>query len=230
MKIFGLNIYKQPFLKWLSIFVSSVTRNRLIRAYFAGERCPKLQIGCGYNFLPGWLNSDFIPGKGVIHIDATKKLPFPDACFDCLFTEHMIEHIPVVDAASFLAECHRILKSGGTLRVSTPNIQFLKRLWTEPQDEVIRKYCEFAVATFVKFPKIVNPCVVINNFFYSWGHRFIFDEETLIFLLKEAGFAAVLRCEVGRSAHSELNNIEKHGSLIGDDFNRLETLVLEATK
>ena len=169
MKVFGLNIHKQPLLDRLAIITSSATRESFIKKYLAREPHPKLQIGCGYNLLPGWLNSDFMPRKGVIHIDATKKLPFPDACFDYLFTEHMIEHISVVDAALFLAECYRILKMGGTLRVSTPDIQFLKRLWAESQDQIIKEYSNFAVASFVKFPKIVNPCVVMNNFFYSWG-------------------------------------------------------------
>ncbi len=36
----------------------------------------KIQFGCGFNVVPGWVNVDLVPGrKGVFALDARKRLP-----------------------------------------------------------------------------------------------------------------------------------------------------------
>jgi hypothetical protein len=72
--------------------------------------------------------------------------------------------------------------------------------------------------------------IVINNFFRDWGHKFIHDESSLDYVLKQAGFNVVTRCEVGESEHPTLANLEHHDKEIGVDFNRLESIIMEATK
>jgi SAM-dependent methyltransferase len=53
--------------------------------------------------------------------------PFKGECFDLVLAGEVIEH--TFDDEWFLAECHRILKPGGFLIVSTPNLCFsLNRL------------------------------------------------------------------------------------------------------
>lgn len=52
------------------------------------------------------------------------KLPFPDKSFDLIFALEIIEHI--YDTDFFLAEIHRVLKVGGKLILSTPNLASLK--------------------------------------------------------------------------------------------------------
>jgi SAM-dependent methyltransferase len=59
-----------------------------------------------------------------IKVDITKELPFPSEVFDMAVAVEVMEHVhnhPV-----FFAECERILKKGGVLMVSTPNILSLK--------------------------------------------------------------------------------------------------------
>jgi len=48
-------------------------------------------------------------------------LPFADGTFDTLISLETIEHLP--QPVSFLAECRRVLKKGGTFVCSTPNSQ-----------------------------------------------------------------------------------------------------------
>ncbi len=71
---------------------------------------------------------------------------------------------------------------------------------------------------------------MINDFFRNFGHQFIYDPATLAHAFTGAGFTDVTPCDVGESRHDSLRGIEQHGRDLGDEFNRLETFVLEATK
>lgn len=47
------------------------------------------------------------------------RSPFPDASFDRVFLLDVLEHVR--EPASLLAECHRLLRPGGILTLSTPD-------------------------------------------------------------------------------------------------------------
>jgi ubiquinone/menaquinone biosynthesis C-methylase UbiE len=57
------------------------------------------------------------PAK-LIEMDA-RELQFPDGTFDLVFSFHALEHIPYPEKA--LAEMARVLRSGGTYLIGTPN-------------------------------------------------------------------------------------------------------------
>jgi hypothetical protein len=71
---------------------------------------------------------------------------------------------------------------------------------------------------------------VINNFVRNWGHEFIYDEKTLCNALERRGFCAITRCQPGESDDENLRGIESHGRRISEDFNRLESIVVQASK
>src|SRR5262245_36586564 len=128
-------------------------RPGLVAAYLEGSRTRKLQIGCGANLLQGWLNADFEPAaEGVIFVDARQRLPFVDATFDYVFSEHMLEHIDYLDGRVMLAECCRVLRPGGRLRIATPDLRFLIELYTPQKSDLQRRYMTWAASTF--FPEI----------------------------------------------------------------------------
>jgi SAM-dependent methyltransferase len=52
--------------------------------------------------------------------DMTRPLPWPDASFDLVLSVEGVEHLE--DAFSFIREMHRLLKPGGILIVTTPNV------------------------------------------------------------------------------------------------------------
>ena len=49
---------------------------------------------------------------------------FPDDTFSVIHFSHLIEHVP--DPAAFLAEVHRVLRPGGIVLVTTPNVAGLQ--------------------------------------------------------------------------------------------------------
>jgi len=207
-------------------------RNRsvIIKRYFNGRKVNKLQIGCQGQVVEDWLNVDLIPqSREVALMDATKPFPFENNVFQYIFSEHMIEHITFKEAEFMLKECYRIMKPGGVIRISTPNIQFLMDLYNNPKTEVQDGYIKQS-ATFIEGKMPLTATSVINNFFKDWGHQYIHDFESLELLLTNAGFVNVQQMEVGNSSNKALLNMEKHGNVIGQEFNLLESIVVEAIK
>jgi len=58
----------------------------------------------------GIANAAFVQGDGA-------RLPFADATFDLVFSHSVIEHVTTADG--YLRECHRVLRPGGVLYLST---------------------------------------------------------------------------------------------------------------
>ena len=56
--------------------------------------------------------------------DLTEPLPYDNCSFDIVIAIEVMEHI--LDHELFFSECFRILKPGGSLLISTPNILSLK--------------------------------------------------------------------------------------------------------
>ncbi len=208
-----------------------LTRSYIIYHYLANHKVKKLNIGCGTNILEGWLNSDLKPvSRSVIPLNACKRFPFSDASFDFVFAEHMIEHVTYTQGLFFLQECRRVLVSGGTLRLATPDLDFLIALFTAELSEIQVRYLRNFVSRYWSQSPYVfeNPGFVANAFFQKWGHRFIYNHAILEHSLRQSGFSTLRRCLPGESTEVTLCNIEGHHRLISEDFNNLETMVIEA--
>lgn len=50
-----------------------------------------------------------------------EPFPYPDACYDVIVNCEAIEHL-LCNPVHMLAECHRVLKQGGTMIITTPNV------------------------------------------------------------------------------------------------------------
>jgi predicted SAM-dependent methyltransferase len=208
------------------------TKKRIVTNYFITNKIYKLQIASGMNSIKGWLNTDIKPRKGIIYLNAYNKLPFDDNSFHYLFNEHFIEHIPYKIGEKLIRECYRILKPGGKIRISTPDLLFLIELYGHNKTKSQIEYIHWAADTMFldDIKGNYEDTFVINNFFYNWGHKFIYDEKVLIALLESSGFVNIIRYNVGESDDVNLKNLEHHGLIIGDEQNRIESMAFEATK
>ncbi len=202
----------------------------VVEHYLLRQGQKKLHIGCGENVIEGWLNADLVATSSkVVQLDATRTYPFADATFDYIFSEHMIEHITYEDGQSLLKECFRVLKKGGKIRLSTPDLAFLIDLYHEDKSDLQRRYIDWSAQTFIPDAPRHNDTFVINNFVRAWQHTFIYDEKTLRAALESAGFAKIVRRELNDSDDVALRNLENEGRM-PDGFLRLESFTLEATK
>jgi predicted SAM-dependent methyltransferase len=190
----------------------------------------RLHLGCSELLRPGWFNTDKYPRRlGVAYCDATGRYPFENDEFDYVFTEHMIEHVPYAGAKSLVQECLRVLKPGGKLRISTPDLDRILAL-REPTTQLEKEYSQYALDAI---PEAVDGQIsfFINQFMRAWGHIFIYDRETLSGLMRSAGFIDIVAWRPGESDDPELTDIERHGETFPNpEFNLVESMVLEGTK
>jgi len=139
--------------------------------------------------------------------DCTKRLPFRDGAVEAIYSEHFFEHLDhETEAKQFLCECLRCLKPQGTLRIVVPDAGAYLRLyakgdWSEmaARRPLIKEGDNFRDAwtrhvyrTRMEF---------INAVFRQYGeHKYAYDAETLILVLKEAGFASALETKYNMSS------------------------------
>jgi predicted SAM-dependent methyltransferase len=209
---------------------SGIADKRIIERYFGAHPVTKLHVGCGPNVLDGWLNADRCPASPlVLRLDATKPFALGDETFDYVFSEHMIEHLTHSQGHFMLAECFRILKHGGIVRISTPDLAFLVDLYRDDKTGLQQGYLRWSAAHFLEDASLGSDTLVINNFVRDWGHQFIYDEKTLRSSMERAGFAEITRHELQESENETLRNLENEARM-PDGFLRLETFTLEGTK
>jgi predicted SAM-dependent methyltransferase len=219
----------------LLMLVGFVRRDRQIGRYLAEHRDERyLRIGAGSHAGSGWLAADLVPEHlNIAYMDNTKPFPLPNRSFDAIVCEHMIEHVPYDAGMNVLGECYRVLKVGGVLRIATPNMTSVCKLIDfSTLDEAATAYVKWSNSTFggdLEAKNISNPVFVINRVMRAWGHTFLYDERTLTEALVHAGFETVVRVSPGCSEHPALVNVDRHGEEIGERFNEIESLVLEAT-
>ena len=200
-----------------------------LRDYLNSKIIKKLHIGCGSNLLEGWLNADYnVDSSDVFNLDAAKIFPINSDAFDIIFSEHMIEHINYYQGLSMLNECRRVLKPGGRIRITTPDLGFLIGLYTENKSKLQLDYIEWASSNFIQ-NKIFTDTMIINNFVRDWGHLFIYDFKTIKYSLEMVGFINVEPFLLNKSNFSELRDLENEKRM-PDGFLQLESFTVEAQK
>lgn len=231
LRILGLyNIVKWGLrIFWYLYSVLTSREQRVFNSYMRTHDTRGLHVGCGDNVLQEWLNTDRNPSVNRIYLDAVKKYPFPDNSFDYVFSEHMIEHISYADGRIMLSECFRVLKPGGTIRLATPDLQFLIGLYQDDQKKVHKDYIAWNAEMFIGNKAPHDAISVLNNYVRDWGHQYIYDVPALSRLMEDIGFTGIDKRELGESSHKKLQNLENK-SRHPDGFLALESLVLEATK
>jgi len=82
----------------------------------------KLNLGCGTDIKKGYVNVDFIEGKGVDIVYDLNKTPYPfkDNSFEEIYASHILEHLGG-DWFKIIGELNRILRKKGILIIKVPH-------------------------------------------------------------------------------------------------------------
>ncbi|MBW3023320.1 class I SAM-dependent methyltransferase [Candidatus Woesearchaeota archaeon] len=91
----------------------------------------KLNLGCGRDVKPGYINLDFRKTKGVDVVHDLEKIPypFPDNSFTEVLAYNVVEHVE--NFIALVKEIYRILKPGGSLKIITPHFSSYG-VWSDP--------------------------------------------------------------------------------------------------
>lgn len=161
---------------------------RAAAAHAASGKPLKLHLGCGWNYLDGWINCDLVGGKIDIAWNLLKPLPFPNASVDAIFTEHVFEHMSYSQALLALSHCREALKPGGVLRVGVPDAGMYAQMYAD-DPEGLRTFRWGRPA----------PMFALREVFQEHAHVSAYDAETLLLILDEAGFPGAIVTAPGTS-------------------------------
>lgn len=91
-----------------------------------------LNVGCGRQFHPDWINVDLEPCAAEVQAhDVRQGIPFADNSLDVVYHSHILEHLDPADGQQLIRECHRVLKPGGILRIAVPDLEKIAALYLE---------------------------------------------------------------------------------------------------
>lgn len=143
----------------------------------------RLHIG-GKDVKAGWEIFDAIAADHVDHVGNARDLArFADGTFVQLYASHVLEHFDYKDAIpAVLREWHRVLKPGGTLCVSVPDMERLCHLYLTP-----------GLAPEMRF-QLMRMVFGAHMDDYDY-HLTGLDEFYLRWQLQQAGFSAIARVQ-----------------------------------
>ena len=175
----------------------------------------KLHLGCGKRHIPGFVHIDAVEYPHVDHVATIDNLGFlPDDSVELIYNCHVLEHFRRNDVARVLREWRRVLRPGGTLRVSVPDFA---------------KLCEVYQRTG-ELGLVIGPIFGRQDYLYNI-HYNVFDEKSLRTLLQDCGYTDVRRYDWRKTEHAAVDDFSQayiphmdreHGTLI--------SLNVEATK
>ncbi|MFQ5849126.1 MAG: methyltransferase domain-containing protein [Candidatus Binatia bacterium] len=137
----------------------------------------------GYQVVPADLFTHFftISGRTCVQANGNATFPFKGGSFDYVLSRESIEHLE--NQASFVRECARVLKPGGKLVLTTPNVLHL-----------ISRLSYFLTGQRILRRGLVNEIQtlkLIKNGEFFHGHAFLIDYFRLRYILRLSGFGRI---------------------------------------
>jgi ubiquinone/menaquinone biosynthesis C-methylase UbiE len=134
----------------------------------------KLNIGCGRDVRPDYINLDCakLPKVDVVHDLNSLPLPFKDTEFDEILCSHIIEHLEYIP---LLRDLYRILKKGGRLIIFTTHFTSMTS-YVDPTHIKV-----FTVRTFDYFANDFAHCHYFDFHFETVDSKILFRKGILFY-------------------------------------------------
>jgi SAM-dependent methyltransferase len=193
------------FWRWAGPLVTGQYRRRWLRE----QRGHIVNLGGGGNISQHWLTADIDP-RADVFVDLTRPLPWPDNSLDGLFLEEVVEHVPASKVTRLFQECHRCLKTGKPIRITTPDLRWIPVLLDSEcvPAGILRDMALAQIGIQDPTPPEMKVAAV-NSIFREHGHQFIWDFASLAQALGRAGFRRIRRSAY-RDEESMLGRADSH--------------------
>jgi predicted SAM-dependent methyltransferase len=152
---------------------------------------------------------EFCRVNDIRHADAARRIPHEDGSVDAVYASHMLEHLDRVEARAFLAECRRVLRPGGVLRLAVPDLRNAAYQYLRLSDaDGFMRHLQFDL------DKPRGPIAQLRRMLTGGrGHHWMYDSDSLVTLVAAAGFVEVeladrTRTRIGQPGALDLNERE----------------------
>ena len=219
----------------ISVLTLRYTRlnTNILRGKFRSGGADKLHVGCGDVLIKDWLNIQLdklevygqlrnVNGAWLINYNLLKPWPMAEGSVQYIAGSHFIEHLDLNQGIKFLQESFRVMKKGGVIRLSCPDMEKYARNYVNGNKEFfnhprIQEWCAF------KNAKTPGEIFIAKAYDSGGSHKWFYDFESLQHILGSAGFSKIKRCERLEGQVPQLETLEPIGR-------ELETIYVEAVK
>jgi predicted SAM-dependent methyltransferase len=196
-----------------------------------------LNIGCLNNYVPGWVNIGLFMENEyplgiitkenkclILNFDIRKELPIKKNSITYIYTSHLIEHLSIKEAIVFLGRCYKYMRRGGNLRIAFPDMGIWIQKYYEDDIDFFNTYYSF-FKKWAKLPELHTKGQVLMLAMHGWGHKWFYDLESMIDVLRRAGFSNISRKNIFESAIKDIHKLE-----LSYKERTMETIYMEAVK
>lgn len=204
----------------IQILYSKLIRNKKIQLNQLKVSKEYLNVGCGPNLSPNFINMDYQWRPNLdLCWDITKGIPINDNEIKGIYTEHCLEHITFYSCQKVINDFFRILQPGGVVRIIVPNAELYIDLYTKSKKEINVK---FPYVTGQDIENGFTPMMSVNRVFRDHEHLFAYDHETLSMMLSKAGFSNITKASFMQGRDNTL--------LLDSKTRKIESLYIEGSK
>jgi predicted SAM-dependent methyltransferase len=143
---------------------------------------PSIEVGAGNKRgSPPWITIDVTSGCDI-YWDLRRGIPFPNATVQNIYSSHFLEHLSYAEIQIFLDECKRVLRPNGKFLICVPNARMYLEAYVSGRTLDTDAFYQpgYNRTTRIDY---------VNYTAYMAGqHKYMFDEENLVFILRAKGF------------------------------------------
>lgn len=164
-------------------------------------------------------------GSDILIHDVTNPLPFPADSLDACYMSHLLEHLYLDEAGRLLKECCRVLKPNGVLRVVVPDLraavfEYLGQRTigdasdetiTEPRADRLNRQLGFRPPVRPGSNVLMRVYMALKDFH---THKWMYDTDSLVFSLQQAGFGEVTEMPFHISRIEDIAKVEQAGRVL----------------
>lgn len=159
----------------------------------------KFHLGCGKRYIPRFVHVDLEDFPYIDHRVSIARLPmFADESAELIYCCHALPYFDRKEALGCLREWHRVLRPGGTLRLSVSDFEVLVRLY--------QANCDLSDILRSLFGRIETRTPDGPAVLY---YRTTYDFPSLERLLVEAGFGSVRRYDWRETIHRDSDDFSQ---------------------